>query len=500
MNLTDAFNIIGSAFATNAAQSAVIAQNVANAGTQGYSREVTNLVADPSGGVDVESVTRVANNALTEQMLSANSLSSSQQALASGLATLVQTVSDSTSASSTSGATANGDSPSAMLENLQNALQTYEASPSDTNLAQAVVTAAGNLTASLNNASATVQQVRSQADADISSTVNTINSLLNQFQSLNTQVVSGLKTGANVGSVEDQRDSILNQLSQQIGITTVNNPDGSMSIYTDSGVTLFQGNARSLSFTPTPNLTAGATGSAVTVDGVAITGANAPMAIESGALAGLAQLRDTVAPEYQAQLDQIAGGLIQTFSESDQSANPTQPNLPGLFTFPGATGVPSLANATGLSSVIEVNPNVDPTQGGNLNLLRDGGISDPGSPIYTYNKTGAAGYTGRIQQLINGLSATLSFDPTAGLPASQSLSSYANASVSWLQGQNQQATNQADYQNTLASQASSALSNATGVNLDTELTNMLTIENSYTTTAKLLTTATDMFSALLDAV
>ncbi len=57
----------------------------------------------------------------------------------------------------------------------------------------------------------------------------------------------------------------------------------------------------------------------VTVDGVPITGASSPMAIQSGALAGLADLRDTVAPEYQAQLDQIAGGLVNAFAESDQS-------------------------------------------------------------------------------------------------------------------------------------------------------------------------------------
>jgi flagellar hook-associated protein FlgK len=31
------------------------------------------------------------------------------------------------------------------------------------------------------------------------------------------------------------------------------------------------------------------------------------------------------------------------------------------------------------------------------------------------------------------------------------------------------------------------------------MTNMLNIENSYTTTAKLLTTVDDMFTALLDA-
>ena len=68
------------------------------------------------------------------------------------------------------------------------------------------------------------------------------------------------------------------------------------------------------------------------------------------------------------------------------------------------------------------------------------------------------------------------------------------------QGQNQQATNAASYQNSLVTQATAALSNATGVNLDTEMTNMLNIENTYTTTAKLLTTVDAMFSALISAV
>ena len=40
-----------------------------------------------------------------------------------------------------------------------------------------------------------------------------------------------------------------------------------------------------------------------------------------------------------------------------------------------------------------------PTQGGDAILLRDGGISDTANPDYTYNATGDAGYTGRLQQL-----------------------------------------------------------------------------------------------------
>ena len=73
------------------------------------------------------------------------------------------------------------------------------------------------------------------------------------------------------------------------------------------------------------------TGNPVTVDGVPITGSSISQPIQSGALAGYAELRDTLAPQYQAQLDQIAGGLINAFAESDQTGAGL-PDAPGLFT------------------------------------------------------------------------------------------------------------------------------------------------------------------------
>ena len=74
----------------------------------------------------------------------------------------------------------------------------------------------------------------------------------------------------------------------------------------------------------------------------------------------------------------------------------------------------------------------------------------------------------------------MTFSSSAGLPTDTSLSGFAQASVSWVQAANQTASSNSTYQQSLLSQASSALSNATGVNLDSELTNMLTIESSYT--------------------
>jgi flagellar hook-associated protein 1 FlgK len=501
MTLSSAFNIINTSFAAIGTQSATIATNVANANTAGYSRQITNLGTDPYGGVSVFSVTRVADAALAAQLNAATSDSAAQSAISTGLATLAQTVSDSATSTTTSGTNQNGQSPSAMIGNFASAMASYEATPNSVVTAQAAVTAASSLASSLNAGSAAVTSVRSNADQQIGKAVNQVNTLLSQFQTANTSIVAALANGSNVSSLQDQRDSIVSQIAQEIGVNTSLSPSGSMSIFADNGATLFQNIPSTLSFTPSGTLGAGITGNAVYLNGQPITGSSANVPIQSGAIAGLVQLRDTVAPEYQAQLDQIAGNLITGFQETDQSTTNTGlAALPGLFTTPGATSVPASSDWTGLASDISVNASVDPTQGGDATLLRDGGISDTTDTNYTYNTSGSAGYTDRLQQLVTALQTPMSFASSAGLGTSSSITNYAQDSVSWLQGANQQATNDATYQASLATQASSALNNATGVNLDTELTNMLSIESSYTASAKLLTSANSMLTTLLSAV
>jgi flagellar hook-associated protein 1 FlgK len=501
MSLASAFNIINGSFSAIAAQSATISNNVANANTAGYSRQVANVATDPFGGVTVYSVTREADNALSAQLNNANSDSAAQSAIASGLATLAATISDSASSTASSGSLKNGNSPSALLGNFVSAMTTYEADPGATSAAQSAVLAAKGVAASLNAGANAVTQVRTQADLQIGQAVTQVNSLLGQFQTVNDSIVSGLANGANVGSLEDKRGALVTQISQQIGVGTSTSSDGSMSIYTDSGVMLFQNTAATLTFAPSGQLGPSVSGNQVYVNGTPITGGASGSSIQSGAIAGLTQLRDTIAPQYQSQLDQIAGNLIAAFQETDQSTTNTGlPAQAGLFANATSTAIPSSANFTGLANSIAVNANVDPTQGGNAALLRDGGISDTADSNYTYNSSGNAGYTGRLQQLVSALQTPMSFSASAGLGVSASISAYAQDSVSWLQGANAQASTNATYQSSLQTQASSALSNATGVNLDTELTNMLTIESSYTASAKLLTTANTMLGALINAV
>jgi flagellar hook-associated protein 1 FlgK len=239
---------------------------------------------------------------------------------------------------------------------------------------------------------------------------------------------------------------------------------------------------------------ASTTGATVYVDGVPVTGANAVMPIQSGALAGYAQLRDSIAPTYQAQLDALAGGLINAFAETDLSTNN---KLAGLFTYSGGPTLPGSAAIPGLAGDIYVNPAVDPAQGGSYSLMRDGGIN---GASYVQNTNGAVGFNAVLLADIAAISAPQTFPGGTALATANSVVTYASASASWVNAQYQTSSNDATYQATLLSQASQALSNATGVNIDSQLSMMLEYENSYQASAKLISTINTMFGALLQAV
>jgi flagellar hook-associated protein 1 FlgK len=498
MGLSAALNIAQSALATSSAQTAVVSRNIAGVNNPNYSEKTALVTTNYSGASQVLSIGRAANTALFTNLLGANAASQYQQAIANGLNQIQQTIGLSPSSATSTSATSD-TSPSTLISNLSNAIQQYAAAPSSTSTGQAVVVAAQTLATGLNNNSSTVQSIRAQADSAMETSIQTINSLLIQFQSVNSTIVNGLQTGADVTDNLDTRDQILSKLSNEVGITTSTAANGGMSIYTDSGVTLFDQSPRSVTMQATSTYTTGTTGNAVMIDGVPVTGDNAIMPIQSGQLAGLANLRDTVATQYQNQLDQIAGGLINAFSESDQTGGGA-PTVPGLFTYSGAPAMPSSATTTGLAASIKVSANVDPSQGGSVTLLRDGGISNPGTAAYTYNTSGDAAYTGRLQSLLSAMSQTQTYDGSTGGLTSGSLTDYATSSVNWVEAARQGATNQVSYTGAVVSTTTTALSNATGVNLDNELSKMLDLEHSYQASAQLMNSVNTMLKTLIQNI
>jgi flagellar hook-associated protein 1 FlgK len=374
------------------------------------------------------------------------------------------------------------------------ALQTYSATPQNSALAANVVSAAQTVVTALNAASDSVTDIRNQADTEIAASVDNVNGLLSQFQTLNQQIVQGTGSGKDITGALDARDAVLKQLSTEIGIKTVSRDNGDMAIYTDSGVTLFDKTARAVTFQPSGNLSASTAGAPIYADGVPIAGTSHVMSISSGKLAGLVEVRDNLAPTYQSQLDEMARGLIAAFAESDQSGG-GGPDAAGLFTTGSGPLIPSTLTR-GLASSISINPAVDPTQGGNANLIRDGGMA---GSAYVYNTTGGPSYTDRIQQLITSLGTTRSFAAATQIQQSGSVSDFAKSSVSWLESLRQASSNEAESRQTIADRAANSLSQDTGVNLDEEMTNLLSLERSYQASSRLITTVDDMISTLLQA-
>ncbi len=488
MSLTSALLTAQSALTTVSKQTALVSRNIAGANDPNFSRRIGSVVSGP-GGLTYLSVTRSADAALMSKYIETNSQLGASDTLQGGLDRL----SGIYSANDASGA------PSALLGDLRDSLQLYASQPGNTTVGQAAVAKAVDLAAALNTGSAEVQKLRQDADTDISDSVKNLNTLLAKFEAVNTRVVNGTRSGADVSDALDERDGLLKKISGEIGITTLTRGDNDMVVFAQSGVTLFEGSARTVSFTPTSAFSAGTSGNQVYVDGVPLTHDTFQQPYGTGRLSGLLQLRDQIAPDYQNQLDEIARSLVSMFAEKDQIPPLTLPTVPGLFTYAGAPAMPADGTiAPGIAGTIKVSSAYILSEGGNPALLRDGGTV-PANPDYVQNPDGSAGYSARLQELIGAISAPRGYDPAAGAGNTKSLLDFSAASISLLEAKRQSVTQTNEYNGILASRASEAISNVSGVNIDTEMAVMLDLEHSYQASAKILSTIDNMFKELLQA-
>ncbi|AOG06898.1 flagellar hook-associated protein FlgK [Bosea sp. RAC05] len=492
MSLSSALNVAQSSLTATSTQTSVLSRNVAGADDPNYNRKAGTLVTTYGGAVRIASISRAMDSVLFAAKLGSTATTSGQQAIVDALDQLEATVDDPEL----------DQSLAAKLGALTNALQQYGVTPDDPLLAQNVLTKATEMVRSLNAASEAVRTVRQQADADMALGVERVNGLLKEFEAANRAIVKGSQSGADITDQLDTRDRILSQLSEEMGISVATRPNNDMVIYTDGGVTLFETVPRSVTMAPSFALGAGTAGNAVYVDGVPVTGPNAIMPLKSGQIHGSAIVRDEITVTYQSQLDEIARGLIEVFAESDQTG--VGPDQAGLFTYgppPGPAAIPATGvTVAGLAGTIRINANADPSQGGDLDRLRDGGISDPLDPNYSYNASGAAGFPDRIQGLLTALGTSRNFDPATDADPTDTLVGFAGSSVGWLEAQRQTSTQTLGYETALLQRTTAALSNVTGVDINEEMTLMMELERSFNASSTLISTIDRMLEALLQAV
>lgn len=484
--LSTALNYALAGLSVSAAQSAVVSRNVSSAGDENYSRRTAEIVTLPGLGPIAFEISRSSDRQLLDKLLSASSTAAGEQATLDALNRM----------SGLTGDPQDGVSIAALLGRLQDVLRSLEQNPSDPTLAGAVRAAARGVADKLNGDSAELTAIRNEADSGMAASADRISSLLAQFKIANDSVVRGQGTAGELSDALDQRDAVLKLLSEEIGIRTSLRPNNDVVIYAEGGAVLFEGSPRSISFTKADGLSPGMAGGALFIDGVPVTGSAATMPITGGRMSALAAVRDTLAPQFLLQLDQLAAGLISALSESDPQIPATLPTIEGLFT--GTGTLPSAAHSNdGLAGLIRINALADPDQGGSTLLIRDGGF---GGPAYVRNVKGEAGFQLRIAELVDALDGNRSFGAWGGLGGTTSLKQYAALSASWVGAKRQDAHVMLDAATATRSRAANSLAQVTGVNIDQEMATLLDLEKSYQASSKVLATVNAMLGTLFEAI
>ena len=177
-------------------------------------------------------------------------------------------------------------------------------------------------------------------DTQIASAVGDLNDLLAQFKDANTDIAAGTRNGRDVSDSLDRRDALLKQIASIVPVSTFTRSDNDMVIMTKDGATLFETIPRTVTFQPQSAYGPGTVGNSVYIDGIPVAAGTGGNTNSSGKIAGLVQLRDSVAGTMQSQLDEVARGVISAFAETDGSGGPL-PARAGLFTWPGAPAIPA---------------------------------------------------------------------------------------------------------------------------------------------------------------
>ena len=619
MSLTQALTSALSGLQVNQASIAIVAANVANADTPGYTRKVVNQVStggSTSIGVRVSDIQRQIDLYIQRQLRVENAGASYADTRARMYSQLQQIYGQPGSATALE----------SVYNSFTSALQVLSTSPDDPGARTAVVNSAQLLTQQLNQLSGSIQGLRANAELGIADAVNRANEAMAQIAALNQQIAGSTPGDSATAALLDQRDSYIDQLSQLMDINVMAGDRGQVSIFTSSGTQLVGAQAARLSFdavgTITPNSQWNADPSLRGVGTILlIPPAGTPVdliqnrSIRSGTIAAYLQMRDQDLVQAQNQLDALAAGMAQALSDKTTTGSPVSPlpqngfdidvgalsagntitinytdtltSTPHTITLvrvddPAALPLSGTATATandsvygidfsgGMASVItQINAALTGTgmvasnpSGTTLEILDDGlgntvdvdsvsaattvtsltggsaefplftdgatpftgAITSRGSQVVglasriTVNPTVAAdpssliiyqpgtpaGDSARPDFILQQMTgASLTFSPNTGIgtvsaPFVGSLTTYLRQVVSQQGEAASSANNLKQGQDVVLNALQQRFNEASGVNVDQEMANLLTLQNSYAANARVMSAVKDMLDALIN--
>ena len=334
-SINSAFSIMTSALNADQAGLNVVANNVANANTSGYARQVPtwcennpiNIHGLAVGtGASATGAASIRDRVLEARLNQQQQLASASGARLSALNTIETLFTPSTGSAGNAAGDIGSD-----ITGLFNSFSSLEADPANNALRENVLSAASKLAGDVSNAAASLTAQRASLDQESTGIVSQVNSLTAALAKLNQQIQS-LSPNADAGTLEDQRQQDLLQLSNLVGINQVTTESNGLAITIATGQLLASGGTNE-------PLTSGL------VDGVThfFLGAQdvtAQLTLGGGSLGGILTARDVDIPNVLNALDELAYDI--STSVNTQSNLGTDLNGNTSTVVDAATGAQSL--------------------------------------------------------------------------------------------------------------------------------------------------------------
>jgi len=327
MSVTQALNTAAAGLRSAQAGLSIVAANVANAQTPGYTRKTLQTQTTSAGSdlvsVRVASVSRELDQYLQKQLRTESSGGAYADLKSQIYQRLQEICGDPNSASSLE----------TVFSDFTNAAQALVTSPSDSSARINVLNTGQVLAQQLQNLTADIQSLRSSAEQGIADSVAAANDILQGLAQVNGQLRSSHADDAAKSDLLDQRDRYLDQLAELMDIRVTENDYGTVSVFTSSGLQLVGGEASTLSFDSQGMMSANAQWSAdpsdCQVGTITLSNANgapidliATKSFRSGRIAAYLEMRDQVLVQAQAQLDEFAAAMSRALSDRTVAGTP----------------------------------------------------------------------------------------------------------------------------------------------------------------------------------
>lgn len=306
-DITQALRTAQSGLLVNQQALNVISQNVANVNTEGYSRQVVQTqqltLAGVGSGVEISAISRIVDEGLLKTL----------RRETSELEALNIQTDFYRNTQELFGLPGENTSLSHLMEDFVSAVELLAVTPNGINEQSELIRRAEQIASTLQNMSDTIQALRLQADNEIASRVTELTSVANQIDQINDDIVARGSVGDNTSDLRDQRDTLLDRMSELIDTEFFFRDDGDVVVFTQGGRTIVDTVPPGITHTAASSLTPTATFASGEIAGIfvgtEISANDITEEIRGGELFGLIQQRDTTLPDLQSQIDELAAKL-----------------------------------------------------------------------------------------------------------------------------------------------------------------------------------------------